>query len=56
MFLVTVTTLNLLLTSTDGLVADEDAAGREHLSTMRKLSGKRKYNQTAGLMISGGKR
>ena len=39
-----------------GLVADDDAACGQHSSTLRKLSGKRKYSQTAWLMISAGNR
>src|SRR3954465_5778081 len=38
------------------LVADDNAARGSISSTMRKLSGKRKYSQTAWLITSGGKR
>jgi hypothetical protein len=40
----------------DGFVGDDDAAGRQQLSTMRSPSGKRKYSQTAWPMISAGNR
>jgi hypothetical protein len=39
-----------------GLMTDNDAARGQHLLDMRKLSGKRKYSQTAWLITSGGKR
>jgi hypothetical protein len=38
------------------LMADLDAAGRQHLSTIRRLKGKQKYNHTAWLITSAGKR
>jgi hypothetical protein len=40
----------------DGLVADHDATSASISSTMRRLSGKRKYSHTAWLMTSPEKR
>ena len=41
---------------TYGLVADEDAADRQHLLDHAQAQGKRKYNQSAWLITSAGKR
>ena len=39
-----------------GLVADDDAAGGQHLLDHAQAERKRKYSQTASLMTSAGKR